>query len=259
MNYRGGVSPYKLLLTFFSLCLFLTSSPSRADDGKAVITRMVGKMRAQANVAEYELTVQRPAWTRTVKLKAWDARNEQKVFVRILEPPKDAGISFLRIGYNLWNYLPKVEKVMKIPPSMMLQPWMGSDFTNDDLVKESSYVEDYEHRVIGHEATEGEKVVQIELIPKPHAPVVWGKIVFWIREKDTLPVKQHFLDEKGRLIKELTFHEFRVMDGVMHPTLWEMKNVLKEGQKTTIRLLSVDFDPVPPISESVFREENLRS
>ncbi len=192
-------------------------------------------------------------------MKVWDNRAEKKVFVRILEPAKDAGTGFLRIGYNLWSYLPKVEKVMKIPPSMMLQPWMGSDFSNDDLVKESSYIDDYDHQITGTETRDSEKILKIELVPHPQAPVVWGKVIWWVRVKDDLPVQQHFLDERGRLIKDLTFYEFKIMDGVMHPTLWEMKNVLKEGQKTTIRLHSVDFDPVPPIPDKIFTEENLRS
>lgn len=242
-----------IALIFCLICLRL-----EAADGKSIIEQMTKKMRGHSNVAEYAMTVQRPSWTRTIRLKVWDDRSKARAFVRILEPPKDAGISFLRIGYNLWNYLPKVEKVMKIPPSMMLQPWMGSDFSNDDLVKESSTVDDYTHEIVGREKSLEGPLLKIELTPKPHAPVVWGKVVFWVREKDDLPAEQHFLDERGRLMKALTFSEFKVMDGVLQPLLWEMENKQKEGQKTTIRLLKVDFDPSPPIPESVFTERNLR-
>lgn len=230
----------------------------QAFEGKEIVTRMVQKLRGHVNVAEYEMTVTRPAWTRSMKVRVWDDRANRKAFVRILEPAKDQGISFLRIGYNLWNYLPSVEKVMKIPPSMMLQPWMGSDFTNDDLVKESSYIDDYDHKIVGTETRDGEKIIQVELIPRPQAPVVWGKVIFWVREKDDLPIEHHFLDEKGRLIKDLVFSDFRTVDGILLPTLWEMKNILKEGQKSALQLLSIDFDPVPPIPESVFTERNLR-
>ncbi|MBI2501409.1 MAG: outer membrane lipoprotein-sorting protein [Deltaproteobacteria bacterium] len=247
-----------MLVRSLSLIVCLFSFSLSADDGRLTIEKMVQRIRGHANIAEYEMTIQRPSWTRTIRLKAWDDRAHSRVFVRLLEPPKDAGISFLRLDYNLWNYLPKVEKVMKIPPSMMLQPWMGSDFSNDDLVKESSYIDDYEHQVVGHEMKEGEKVFKIELIPKLHAPVVWGKVVFWVREKDDLPMEQHFLDERGRLIKVLTFKDFKIMDGILHPLLWEMENKQKEGQKTMIRLVNVDFDPLPPIPTSVFTEQNLR-
>ena len=178
-----------MVLFFFPLSLY-------AADGKIVIERMTQKLRGHTNISEYEMTVQRPNWTRSVRVKIWDDRSKKKLFVRILEPAKDAGTAFLRIGYNLWNYLPSVEKVMKIPPSMMLQPWMGSDFTNDDLVKESSYVDDYDQQIVGTETRAGETVQKIELIPHPQAPVVWGKVIYWVR-KDDLPVEEQFLDEHG--------------------------------------------------------------
>ncbi len=247
-----------LFLGLLILALFVPPIPAGAQEAKKIVERMIHKMRGRINVATYELTVIRPSWTRTLKLKAWDDRGRKRVFIRILEPPKDAGTTFLRIDYNLWNYLPKVEKVMKIPPSLMLQPWMGSDFTNDDLVKESSYIDDYDHQIVGQETMDGEAVQKIELIPHPEAPVVWGKVIYWVRQKDDLPVREHFVDEKGRLIKDLHFTDFKVMDGVLLPTHWEMIPVTKEGQKTVIVLGSIDFDPTPAIPESVFTEKNLR-
>ena len=242
--------------TAFVIFLFF-SSTLLAADGRVVIEKMIHKLRGQTNISEYEITVQRPAWTRSTRIKLWDNRAEKKLFVKILEPAKDKGTAFLRIGYNLWNYLPSVERAMKIPPSMMLQPWMGSDFTNDDLVKESSYVDDYTHEVGGSETKEGMMVQKIILTPLPHAPVVWGKVIYWVRSDD-LPVEEQFIDEHGQLIKDLRFQEFKTMDGVLTPTLWEMTDLKKEGHKTTLRLLSIDFDPAPPISELVFTEKNLR-
>ncbi|QQR79916.1 MAG: outer membrane lipoprotein-sorting protein [Deltaproteobacteria bacterium] len=234
------------------------SKAGPALDGKAIITKMIERMRSHVNVSEYEMTVQRPQWTRSFKMKVWDHRLNKKVFVRILEPAKDKDISFLRIDYNLWNYLPSVEKVMKIPPSMMLQPWMGSDFSNDDLVKESSYIDDYDHTVVGNEVVDGLKVIKIDLVPHANAPVVWGKVVYWVREKDNLPVRQQFIDEGGTLIKDLVYSDFKVLDGALLPTRWEMTPVQKQGQKTTLILNSIDFDPRPPLADSIFTEKNLR-
>jgi outer membrane lipoprotein-sorting protein len=231
---------------------------SASPEAKDAVSRMIHKLRGHMNVAEYEMTVTRPAWTRTLKMKVWDDRTRSRVFVRITDPAKEAGTSFLRLNYNLWSYLPSVEKVMKIPPSMMLQPWMGSDFTNDDLVKESSYIDDYEQEIAGEETIGGDKVKRIELIPHPNAPVVWGKVIFWVRVKDDIPVRQNFLDEKGRLIKDLVFSDVKTLDGVLLPTHWEMTPVLRQGQKTVLLLKSIDFDPAPPVSESVFTERNLR-
>jgi outer membrane lipoprotein-sorting protein len=253
---RGEAMVQKRIL----ILLILLFVPTRlvANEGKEIIEKMIHKLRGHVNIAEYEMTVTRPNWTRSLKIKVWDDRKDSRVFIRILEPARDAGTSFLRLGYNLWNYMPKVEKVMKIPPSMMLQPWMGSDFTNDDLVKESSYIDDYDHQITGHETVDNEKVLKIELIPHPRAPVIWGKVIFWVREKDDLPVREHFLDEKGRLIKELVFSDYKTLDGILLPTRWEMTPVTKQGQKTVLNLLSIDFDPSPPIPESVFTERNLR-
>lgn len=246
---------------FVMAVIFLVPSSGLSqgqDNAKIRIERMIQKMRGHKNISEIEMTVTRPAWTRTLKLKAWDDRTQKRVFIRILEPAKEEGISFLRLGYNLWNYMPKVEKVMKIPPSMMLQPWMGSDFTNDDLVKESSTIDDYDHQIVGTEQRDGLTVLKIELTPHPQAPVVWDKVIYWVREKDDLPVEEQFLDSGGKVVKDLHYSEFKVMDGVLLPVHWEMTPVLKEGQKTVIRFLTIDFDPVPPIPESVFTEQNLK-
>lgn len=251
-----GASLHRLIF-LVSVLLFIPIPLGASPEAKETVARMIHKLRGRINVADYEMTVTRPSWTRTLRMKVWDDRANKRVFVRITDPAKEAGTSFLRLGYNLWNYLPSVEKVMKIPPSMMLQSWMGSDFTNDDLVKESSYIDDYDHAIVGEETVDGAAVRKIELTPHPNAPVVWGKVIFWVR-KDDLPVRQHFLDEKGRLIKDLVFSELKTMDGVLLPTHWEMTPVLKQGQKTVLLLKMIDFDPVPKVPDSVFSEQNLK-
>ncbi len=249
-----------ILSIFFLILPFslFAEELSVADDpqAKALVEQMIDRLRGHTNVSLHEMTVKRPSWSRTMKLKSWDDRKNKKVFIRILEPPKDQGTSFLRIGYNLWSYLPKVEKIMKIPPSMMLQAWMGSDFTNDDLVKESSYIDDYGHKILSEEKKDGKTVVQVELNPKPNAPVVWGKVLFWIWKEEHLPTEQSFYDEKGKLIKNLKFSEFKKMDGVLFPSVWEMKNMAKEGESTSLKTLSIDFDPSPPISDSIFTQQH---
>ncbi len=243
----------------FLAAIFIFFSQSvHADEGKALIEKVIHKLRAHQNISEYEMTIQRPAWTRAVRMKIWDDRQNSRVFVKLLEPAKDQGTTFLRVGYNLWNYLPKVEKVLKIPPSMMLQPWMGSDFTNDDLVKESSYIEDYDHKILGEEVLDGQAVWKIELIPHPKAAVVWGKVLYWVRKKDTIPLREQFIDERGNLIKELIFSDIRTIGGVIIPGLWEMRNAREEGRRTVIKLLSVSFDPKPPIADAIFTEKNMR-
>jgi len=250
----------KILTVVGVILIFLQTTalaaPAEALQAKAMVTTMIEHLRGQINVSLHEMTVQRPTWSRTLKIKSWDDRKNKKVFLRILGPARDEGTCFLRLGYNLWSYLPNVEKTMKIPPSMMLQSWMGSDFTNDDLVKESSYIDDYTHQILSEEKKDGKTVLQIELLPKPNAPVVWGKVVFLVWKEESLPLTQSFYDEKGKLIKHMKFTEFKKMDGVLLPTVWEMENIAKGGEKTLLKLLTIDFNPAPPIADWVFTQQH---
>ena len=179
-----------------------------------------------------------------------------RTFIRILSPPKEAGIGTLRIDTEMWNYLPNVEKTIKTPPSMMLQPWMGSEFANDDLVKESSIVEDYNHRIVGQKALKDKTILKIELSPRPDAPVIWGKIYRWIRKEDYVPLKEAYYNEKGELIKTLYYlNEGQVSDRVI-PRTWTMKSEVKEGHTTTIRLEDVKYNK--PIPEDIYTLTHLK-
>jgi outer membrane lipoprotein-sorting protein len=200
------------------------------------------------------MTVTTPRWERTLTLDAWIER-PRRSFIRILAPAKEAGIASLRIGPEMWNYLPTVERTIKIPPSMMMQPWMGSDFTNDDLVKESSIVEDYTHRITGSDTVAGAPVYVVESVPKPDAAVVWGRIVSRVRKADFLPARDEFYDERGTLIRVLTYSDIRVLGGRTIPTKWEMRPVGKPGNLTAIVMKSALFDV--PIPGEIFTQRNL--
>lgn len=204
----------------------------------------------------YEMTITDPRWTRTLRLNVWEVRDEKKSFIRILSPAKEKGIGTLKIGSEMWNYLPRVERTIKIPPSMMMQPWMGSDFTNDDLVKESSIVDDFVHELIGVVDLDGVKAYKVVSIPKPKVAVVWDKIVYWVREEDFLPLRQEFYSEKGELIRVMTFSEIREVGGRVIPTYWEMVPVKKKGRKTSLRIIDVVYDE--PLDDSVFSLRNLK-
>src|SRR3990167_6676596 len=156
----------------------------------------------------------------------------------------------------MWNYLPNVERIIKIPPSMMLQPWMGSDFTNDDLVKESSILDDYTHRIIGSSQVEGETVVQVEARPKPDAAVVWGRIVYTVRQRDWMPLKQAYFSERDELVRVMTFSDIRKMGGRVLPTRWEMRPLAKPGNLTQIVLKDAVFNQ--PIDGEIFTQRNLQ-
>jgi hypothetical protein len=238
------------------LVLFSSAAPGQQLTGKEIIRNTDSLLWGKTSVGIFELRVETPHWKRTLRLKAWELDRE-KSFIRILEPSKERGISTLRIGYEMWNYLPSIERTIKVPPSMMFQPWMGSDFTNDDLVKESSIVKDYDHRVLGTEAPGGEKAYKVEALPKPDAPVVWGKILYWVRTKDFIPVKEEFFNEKGELVRVLTFSGIQRMGGRTIPTVWEMRPVKDEGKRTVFRIIEIRYDI--PIDDEIFSLEHLRS
>jgi outer membrane lipoprotein-sorting protein len=204
--------------------------------------------------ARLTMTVKTPRWQRTLELQAWIDR-PRRSFIRILGPAKEAGIASLRIGAEMWNYLPTVERTIKIPPSMMMQPWMGSDFTNDDLVKESSLVDDYTHRIIGSDTVGGTPSYVVESTPKPDAPVVWGRIVFRVRKADFLPVREEFYDERGVLVRVMTFSDVRSLGGRTIPTRWEMRPVGKPENLTTVVMTSATYDA--PIPADIFSLRNL--
>src|SRR3989304_7662285 len=181
-----------LSLIIFFLIFIATPVIAEAEliDGKEIIRRMDLLMRGNTSSGVYEMTIRDPGWERTLRLRVWEKRKEKKTFIRILSPSKEEGIGTLKIGFEMWNYLPKVEKTIKVPPSMMMQAWMGRDFPNDDLVKESSIGGGYLHRLTGEVTMDGFDAYRIEAVPKPDAPGVWAKILYWVRKGDYVPVRQ---------------------------------------------------------------------
>ena len=172
--------------------------------------------------------------------------------LRILSPKKDRGISTLKRDDEMWNYFPKIDKVIKVPPSMMMGSWMGSDFTNDDLVKETQLVDAYHLSMV-----EDEQEYLVTLTPKEQTVTVWGKIEYIVSKTPLLPVAQTFYDEDGTKVREMTFSEPKTFSGTLMPSILEMKPLNKEGHRTMIVYDEVDFD-IPTINEQTFSLRNLK-
>ena len=204
---------------------------------------------------DVDMTITTPTWSRTLSLHLWMDR-PTKSFIRITAPAKDAGISSLRIASEMWNYLPAIERTIKVPPSLMLQPWLGSDFTNDDLVKESSIVNDYTHRMLASVTVDGSEAYQIEGLPKPDAAIVWGKVVYTIRKNDSMPLKLEFYNERGQTVRTLVYSDFRNLDGRAIPTRWEMQPAASPGKKTVIAIKSATYEK--SIGADIFSLRNLK-
>jgi hypothetical protein len=193
-------------------------------------------------------------YERTMKMRIWSSGAE-KTLVRILEPAKDAGITTLKVDQNIWNYLPKVDRTLKVPAGMMSGNWMGSHFTNDDLVKESRLSDDFDGRITSRPSENPEGLYVIELRPKPEAAVVWGSIVAKIRP-DRLPVSVAYNDEQGKAVRTILFSDVKNFDGHMVPSVMRLIPADKPGEFTEMTYLSIDFDVVIP--ESTFTLQALK-
>ena len=246
--------PVAALLAVLQLSAVAARGIAQEPSAAQIVDRAEAALWGKTLQSRLTMTVATPRWTRTLELDAWIER-PRRSFIRIVSPAKEAGIGSLRIGAEMWNYLPTIERTIKIPPSMMLQPWMGSDFTNDDLVKESSLVNNYTHRLAGTDSVAGTPVWIIESTPKPDAPVVWGRIVIRVRRADFLPAREEFYDERGTLVRVLTFSDVKALGGRTVPTRWEMRPVAKPGNVTTVVMQRATYDAA--IAGEIFTQRNL--
>ncbi len=244
---------YAFLPLTLSFCVLALSQES-TPDVETIIKKIDQLYRSETSHAEMEMNIVTPHWERTLAMTVW-SKGMDKTFIRITAPKKEQGVATLRIGNEMWNYLPKTNKVMKIPPSMMMGSWMGSDFTNDDLVRESSMLDDYTYQFVTPEdATAGHLYVQ--LVPKEDSAIVWGKIVAAVQASDYLPVWQRFYDEKGNLMRIMNFKEIKPFGDKIAPSVMEMIPQNKEGHKTVVRWMNATFDS--GIDDKIFTRRNLQ-
>ena len=238
--------------------------PEPGLSARDVVSRVEDNMRGvSSSTCEATMIVTSPRLPapREVSFRCWEDRKDDRSFIRILSPAKDKGVGFLKIPPNLWNFIPRVERTVRIPPSMMMQSWMGSDFTNDDLVRESSVLDDYDHTFLGIDpafSAEGEgvrRVHVIEYLPHEDAPVVWGRIVVWVDAERFVPLQQEFFDEAGVRLRRMTLGDVRDVQGRSVPHLWVMVPLDKEGHETRLVYEKLVFDE--PIDASVFTKRNL--
>jgi outer membrane lipoprotein-sorting protein len=240
------------------LVVFLAMTPVPAQDRVDVdeLIREVDRLyRSKTSFTEFEMEIVTPHWQRTLSMDAW-SEGMDKTFVRIKSPLKEKGMATLRIENEMWNYLPKTNKVMKIPPSMMMGSWMGSDFTNDDIVKESSLFHDYSYEFLDIDSAQ-DKLHYINCIPREDLAVVWGNIVIAVNRADSLPVWQKYYDEKGELMRVMTYSDIRVFGGRRIPAVMELVPQHKEGHKTIVRYLQAEFDVL--LEKETFTLRNLRA
>ena len=202
LNVLKKVRVKKMMMTFL-LAFLLTAGSVSAETARDIVKKADELIRSKSSYSVVEMTIVKPGWSRTMSMKLW-ALEPDYALIYVSSPARDKGTVTLKRKNEVWNWLPSVQRVIKIPPSMMLQSWMGSDFTNDDLVRESSVVNDYTHSLIGEETMNGYKCHKIKMTPKPEAGVVWGKIIVWISKDRYLQTKADYYSEDGKKVKTFT-------------------------------------------------------
>ncbi|HAS6434932.1 TPA: outer membrane lipoprotein-sorting protein [Vibrio parahaemolyticus] len=239
-----------------ALFFLLFTSLSYAESAFDIVQKSDQAMRGKSSYSEATMEIVRPDWTRSMTMKSWTKGTELSL-VLVTAPAKDKGSASLKRHREMWNWVPSIERVIKIAPSMLSQSWMGSDFTNDDLINQSSIVVDYQHALLGNDSFEGDKVWVIEATAKPDAPVVWNKVTLWISQSTYLQRKVEFYDEFDERVNVLTTYDVKELGGRKIATRMEMKPVDKPGNKTifTTHQAQFDFD----INDDFFSQQQMKS
>jgi outer membrane lipoprotein-sorting protein len=236
--------------------LFFGGSALFAEDAKEIIRKSEEMMRGDASYSEMTMTTVRPRYTREVSLKSWSLGDDYALIL-VSAPARDKGTSFLKRKNEIWNYVPNIDRTVKMPPSMMTQSWMGSDFTNDDLVRGNSTVDDYDHNLLGEDIFDGVQTWKIEMIPHPETPVAYEKIIRWVSKENYLPVRVENYNEYGDLVSTINFSEIKKLGGREIPTVMEMIPHEKPGHKTIITTHMADYSI--GLNQGFFSQQNMRT
>ena len=233
-----GNAPGILLFTF--IILLGHDFTAIAQNPREILRRAEDNMRGNASYTEMTMQTVRPRFTREVSMRAWSLGDDYSLIL-ITAPARDKGSAFLKRGREIWNFVPSIDRTVKMPPSMMSQSWMGSDFSNDDLVRGTSTVDDFTHKMLRTETTNGIECFVIELIPKPEAPIVYSKVIYWVSKDLFLPVRVENYDEFGEIANTINFKDFRRMGGRTLPAVMEVIPGDRPGHKTILTTHSADF------------------
>ncbi len=252
-----NIMSYRFKYQWVALLLLIcaTVQPAYADEATELVKAAIDYWRDVSSYSVMDMTIHRPKWERTMTLRVW-TRGEKESLVRVMAPAKDTGNSTLLVDNKMWTFSPKINRIIKIPSSMMYQSWMGSDFSNDDVARADDLVHLYTHRLIGTETREGRKVFIVEAIPFDSAPVVWGKEVIRIRG-DYVLLEHAFYDQDMVLVKKLVTLKVKPMGGKEIATVQRMQKTDKPDEWTQILVKEARFGI--DIPANTFTLSNLRN
>ena len=237
------------------IALLLTANIFAQFTATDIIEKSDQKMRGKTNRSIMTMKIVRPEWSREMTMKSW-SKGEDYFLLVVTEPAKDKGTASLKRESELWNWFPNIERTVKISSSLLSQSWMGSDFKNDDLLRESSIIYDYEHELLAEEIYDDVTCYKIQMIPKEDAAIVWGKVVIWISKEHFNQRKAEYYDEDDFLVNTMYTYDVRKMGGRHIPARMEMVPAEEEGHKTILHTRAIEFDV--PIKDSFFSLQNLK-
>ncbi|MBS1904578.1 MAG: outer membrane lipoprotein-sorting protein [Bacteroidetes bacterium] len=238
------------------LMLLSSASGLIAQNATEIVRQADQKQRGKSSEATLTIRIVRPSYSREMMMHTW-SKGSDLALVLVTAPAREKGTVFLKRKREVWNWLPSIERTVKLPPSMMSESWMGTDFTNDDLVREASVVDDYTHTLLGEASIEGESCYKVQLIPKKEAAVVWGKVILWIEKKELLILRAEYYDEDGSLVNTLSGSDVKKIGGRMVVTRLEMVPADKPGNKTILSYTDLKFDL--PLKDELFRTESMQT
>lgn len=242
---------------FIASLVFFSSIAAQNPGAMEIVRKADEKFNGEkSSIMVMSMTIIRPTWQRTVEFKSWSMGRDYALTL-ITAPAKDAGQTFLKRGTEMWSWNPSISRLIKLPPSMMSQGWMGSDYTNDDILRESSVVNDYTHEITGEENIDGRMCYRIKMTAKEDAAVVWGHQVRWIDKKEFLILKAELYDEDGVLVRTETGTDIKNMDGRTIQTKMELLPADDPGNKTVVTIRDIKFNV--PIQESFFSQQNMKN
>jgi len=234
---------------FIALSLLFTIL--NANEADTIIKRVDQNIRGKNVYMKLQMIIKTKRHKRSIEMESWN-RGKKKSFVKILNPSRDRGITFLSLDGQMWQYIPKIERTIKIPPSMMLQNWMGSDITNDDMVKQSSLVDDYHAKLLNKKGG----IATIELRSKQNASVVWEKIISKIDTKHYTQIEDKFYDESGTLVRIFRYKDVKKFGNYYIPTLWSIQPQDKKDHITQIIIKDAQYDA--PMQSAYFSKSALK-
>lgn len=236
-------------------CLLALTPAAQAIDADELIRHIDRLWRGDTSHATMSMSVRTQRYEREMTMESWSS-GKQRSLVVIREPVKDRGVATLKVEDNIWNYLPKINRVTKVPSSMMSGSWMGSHFTNDDLVRESTFEDDYVSTITFEGERDGRPIYELTSFARPDAPVVWGKVVNLVEQKTLAPTAALYYDEEGKLIRTMRFDQFRTIGARVVPMRMRLQPQDKPDESTVIVYNDIEFGV--PLAESMFSLQSLQ-